>query len=59
MDAGEAETIALAMEISNVLLILDAQKARRVAQQLELKVIGTVGTFKPVKNSLPLVAFLQ
>ena len=43
MDAGEAEAIALAMELQNVLLILDDKKARRVAQQLNLKVIGTVG----------------
>jgi predicted nucleic acid-binding protein len=31
------------MELENVLLILDDKKARRVAQQLDLKVIGTVG----------------
>ncbi len=43
MDAGEAEAIALAMELGDVLLILDDKKARRVAQQLGLKVIGTVG----------------
>ena len=43
MDAGEAEAIALAMELGDVLLILDDKKARRVAQQLNLKVIGTVG----------------
>jgi predicted nucleic acid-binding protein len=43
MDAGEAEAIALAMELGDVLLILDDKKARRVAQQIGLKVIGTVG----------------
>jgi predicted nucleic acid-binding protein len=43
MDAGEAEAIALAMELGDVLLILDDKKARRVAQQIDLKVIGTVG----------------
>ena len=43
MDAGEAEAIALAMELGDVLLILDDKKARRVAQQLDLKAIGTVG----------------
>lgn len=43
MDAGEAEAIALAMELGDVLLVLDDKKARRVAQQLDLKVIGTVG----------------
>jgi predicted nucleic acid-binding protein len=43
MDAGEAEAIVLAMELGDVLLILDDKKARRVAQPLGLKVIGTVG----------------
>lgn len=43
MDAGEAEAIALAIELGDVLLILDDKKARRVAQQIGLKVIGTVG----------------
>jgi predicted nucleic acid-binding protein len=43
MDEGEAEAIALAMELGDVLLILDDKKARRVAQQIGLKVIGTVG----------------
>lgn len=43
MDAGEAEAIALAMELGNKLLILDDKKARRIAQQLGLPVIGTVG----------------
>ena len=36
MDAGEAEAIALAMELGGVLLILDDKKARRVAQPLGL-----------------------
>lgn len=40
---GEAEAIALALELGDVILILDDKKARRIAQQLGLKVIGTVG----------------
>ena len=31
MDEGEAEAIALAVELDNVILILDDKKARRVA----------------------------
>ena len=50
MDAGEAEAIALAMKLGDVLLILDDKKARRVAQQLDLKVIGTVGMLLRAKR---------
>ncbi len=50
MDAGEAETIALAMELGDVILILDDKKARRVAQQIGLKVIGTVGMLLRAKR---------
>ena len=50
MDEGEAEAIALAMEVGDVLLILDDKKARRVAQQIGLKVIGTVGMLLRAKR---------
>ena len=50
MDQGEAEAIALALELSDVLLILDDKKARRVAQQMGMKVIGTVGMLLRVKR---------
>ncbi|MEO0011945.1 MAG: hypothetical protein RLZZ535_334 [Cyanobacteriota bacterium] len=50
MDEGEAEAIALALELENVLLILDDKKARRVAQQMSLKVIGTVGMLLRAKR---------
>ena len=50
MDEGEAEAIALAVELDNVILILDDKKARRVAQQIGLKVIGTVGMLLRAKN---------
>ena len=39
---GESEAIALAMEAKPSILILDDKKARRIANQLGLKVIGTV-----------------
>ncbi len=50
MDAGEAEAIALAMELGDVILILDDKKARRVAQQIGLRVIGTVGMLLRAKR---------
>ena len=50
MDEGEAEAIALALELENVLLILDDKKARRVAQQMGMKVIGTVGMLLRAKR---------
>ena len=50
MDEGEAEAISLALELENVLLILDDKKARRVAQQMGMKVIGTVGMLLRAKR---------
>ncbi len=50
LDEGEAYAIALAMELGNVFIILDDKKARRIAQQIGLKVIGTVGMFLRAKN---------
>lgn len=50
MDEGEAEAISLALELENVLLILDDKKARRVAQQMSMKVIGTVGMLLRAKR---------
>ena len=50
MDAGEAETIALAMELGDVILILDDKKARRVATEIGLKFTGIVGMLLRAKN---------
>ncbi|MBD2598207.1 DUF3368 domain-containing protein [Nostoc spongiaeforme FACHB-130] len=50
IDSGEAEAIALAMEIEDVFIILDDRNARRIAQQLSLKVIGTVGMLLRAKQ---------
>lgn len=50
MDEGEAEAISLALEVENALLILDDKKARRVAQQIGMKVIGTVGMLLRAKR---------
>jgi predicted nucleic acid-binding protein len=50
VDDGEAEAIALALESSHVFVILDDLNARRLATQLGLKVIGTVGMLLRAKQ---------
>ena len=48
---GEAHAIAVALETPGAEIILDDKKARRVAQQLGLRVIGTVGVLLRAKRS--------
>lgn len=43
LDAGEAEAVVLAKELGADFLLLDEKKARRVARNLEIKHMGTVG----------------
>ena len=43
MHIGEAEAIALAMELEDVVIILDEKKARAAAKKIGLEVTGTVG----------------
>ena len=43
LDLGEASSIALALEKSNSLLILDDGKARHFAKSLDIKLTGTLG----------------
>jgi len=43
IDKGESSAIALALEFSDSLLILDDIKARKVATQLGLSITGTLG----------------
>jgi predicted nucleic acid-binding protein len=50
VDDGEAEAIALTLEMQDVYVILDDLSARRIAQQLHLKVIGTVGMLLRAKQ---------
>lgn len=43
LDKGEASSISLALENENSLLIIDEKKGRRIAQELGVKIIGTLG----------------
>jgi len=69
LDEGEAQVIALAMELDDVFVVLDDKKARRIARQMGLRVIGTLGILllakrkgvvtelKPLLNALQQVGF--
>jgi predicted nucleic acid-binding protein len=50
LDEGESYAIALAMELGNLPIILDDKKARRIAKQLGLQVIGTLGVLLRAKQ---------
>lgn len=47
---GESEAIALAIELADVVIVLDDKKARRIAKQLGLTVTGTVGLILRAKK---------
>lgn len=49
LDRGEAESIALALEIGADLVLLDEQDGRHMAQRLGLRVIGVVGMLLEAK----------
>ncbi len=51
LDPGEASSIALALESPDSLLIIDEKKGRRVAEQLNIEIIGTVGILIKAKNA--------
>jgi len=51
LDRGEASAIALALEFTNVLLILDDLKGRKHAEKLGLRVTGTLGVLVKAKQS--------
>ncbi len=46
---GESEAMALAIEL-NELLVLDDKKARRIAHQIGIEIIGTVGVLLRAKT---------
>ena len=43
LDQGEASSIALALELEYSTLIIDEIKGRRIAEALQINIIGTVG----------------
>jgi predicted nucleic acid-binding protein len=49
LDWGEAETIALALELKADLVLLDEREGRRAAQRLGLHVVGVVGVLVEAK----------
>ena len=51
LDKGEASAIAYALEQDNCLLIIDDYKGRKYAEQLGIKITGTLGVIIDAKLS--------
>lgn len=51
VDRGEAEVIALGQSMSNSLVMLDDARARRVAERLGTRCIGTIGVLRRAKKA--------
>ncbi|MDR3285992.1 MAG: DUF3368 domain-containing protein [Prevotellaceae bacterium] len=51
LDKGESSAIALAIELGDVLLIVDDLKARKESLRLGLKITGTLGVLIKAKKS--------
>jgi hypothetical protein len=51
LDEGEAEAVALGRQESAAVLLLDEKKARQVAQQMGMKILGTVGILVWAKHN--------
>jgi predicted nucleic acid-binding protein len=49
LDRGEAETIALALDLGADLVLLDEKEGRHAAQRLGLRIVGTVGVLLEAK----------
>ena len=50
VDAGEAEAIALAQTMDDCTILLDDARARKIAQRLNIKQIGTIGLLLRAKR---------
>ena len=50
LDPGEAESIALALELNADLVLLDEYEGRRAAQRLGLRVVGVLGVLLEAKH---------
>lgn len=51
LDRGEAESIALALELGADLILLDEREGRHAAQRLGLRVVGVVGILLEAKSN--------
>lgn len=51
LDRGEAETIALALELDADLVLLDEKEGRHAAQRLGLRVVGVVGILLEARSN--------
>ncbi len=49
LDQGEAESIALALELETTILLIDEREGRHSAQQLGLRVVAVVGILLDAK----------
>ncbi len=56
LDLGEAEAVALAMELRADLLLMDERLGREVAARLGLRFVGTVGVLLAAKRQRHLAA---
>jgi uncharacterized protein len=57
VDRGEAEAIALAQSIPDSIVLLDDAQARRVAERLGIRRIGTLGILRRAKKAGLVMAF--
>jgi len=51
LDAGEASAIALSFEFSHAIVILDDQKARKIAEKLKVRYSGSFGLILQAKKT--------
>lgn len=50
LETGEAEAIALAVQLSAELLLIDERKARQIAQSLGIRITGVLGILAEAKQ---------
>ena len=50
LDRGEAESIALALELNADLVILDEREGRHIAKRFNLKIVGVIGVLLESKS---------
>lgn len=50
LDAGEAETIVLALEMKDELILIDERRARKIASRLGLRSMGLLGVLVEAKH---------